>query len=36
MKILVWGGKSMARVIVQMIADHFGEEAIITGIFDSS
>ena len=35
MKILVWGGKSMARVIVQMIADHFGEEAIITGIFDS-
>ena len=35
MKILLWGGKSMARISIEMIADQFQKNAVISGIFDS-
>ena len=36
MKILIWGGRSKARIILRMIDELYGKSAIISGIFDNT
>ena len=36
MKILIWGGKSKAKILLKMIQDIYSKEAEITGIYDKN
>lgn len=36
MKILVWGGRSKARILLAMINDIYGSQTEVTGIFDKT
>ena len=36
MKVLLWGGRSKARIIIEMISEIYAEEAEIVGIFDNT
>jgi len=36
MKILVWGGRSKARIIIEMIGEIYGDDAEIIGVFDKT
>ena len=35
-KILLWGGRSKARIIIEMISEIYGSSAEVTAIFDKS
>jgi sugar O-acyltransferase (sialic acid O-acetyltransferase NeuD family) len=36
MRLLVWGGRSKARIILRMIEQIYGDKFIVTGIFDQT